>query len=166
MLCEKCGMKPAVMKIDLIVNNEKKAQYICEDCAEEMMGTYLSFDALNPFSLLSGFFNAFPVEKHTEVQCPVCGTTFRRFMDRGRFGCAHCYETFGGQLEPIFKKLHFSSEYKGKTPEDTHLKMRKEEDPVAKLERELKEAVAVEDYETAANLKKELERKRGDGGNE
>lgn len=166
MLCEKCGMKPAVMKIDLIVNNEKKAQYICEDCAEEMMGTYLTFDALNPFSLLSGFFNGFPVEKHAEAQCPVCGMTLRRFMDRGRFGCAHCYEAFGTQLDPIFKKLHFSSEYKGKTPEDVHLNMRKEEDPVAKLERELKEAVAVEDYETAASLKKELEQKRGDRGNE
>jgi protein arginine kinase activator len=166
MLCEKCGNKPAVMKIDLIVNNEKKAQYICEDCAEEMMGTYLSFDAMNPFSMLSGFFNAFPVEKHQEVKCPVCGMTYRRFMDRGRFGCAHCYETFGQNLDPVFKKLHFSSEHKGKTPEDICLKMVKEEDPIAKLERKLKEAVAVEDYETAAKVKKELEQMRGDRGDE
>lgn len=166
MLCEKCGMKPAVMKFDLIANDEKKVQYICADCAEDMMGTHLSFDTLNPFSLLSGFFNAFPVEKQAEAQCPVCATTFRRFMDRGRFGCAHCYEAFDDKLEPIFKKLHFSSEYKGKTPADARLKMRKEEDPAAKLERELKEAVAIEDYETAANLKRELERMRGAGGNE
>ena len=162
MLCEKCGQKPAVMKIDLIVNNEKKAQYICEDCAEEMMGTYLSFDAMNPFSLLSGFFNAFPVEKQQEVKCPVCGMSYRRFMERGRFGCAHCYETFGDRLEPVFKKLHFSAEYKGKTPLDVPRTLRQEEDSIARLERELKEAVAKEDYETAAVLKRQLAERKGE----
>lgn len=54
MLCEKCGSKPAVMKIYENINGEKKTQYICEDCAMEMMGSHLSFGGFDPFSVFAG----------------------------------------------------------------------------------------------------------------
>ena len=35
-----------------------------------------------------------------------CSMTFPQFIKIGRFGCAHCYETFKEQLNPILKRLH------------------------------------------------------------
>lgn len=165
MLCEKCGNKQAVMKIYENINNEKKTQYICEDCAMEMMGSHLSFGGMDPFSAFSGFFQT-PARKETETVCPSCGMTFRRFLDWGKFGCAHCYEAFGDQLEPVFKKFHFRTEYKGKHPEDAPVRLKSEgfsaeetktESPSFRLEQQLKDAVAKEDYETAAVLKKQID---------
>ena len=166
MLCQKCGNKQAVMKIYENINNEKKTQYICEDCAMEMMGSHLSFGGMDPFSAFSGFFQT-PVRKEAETVCPSCGMTFRHFLDWGKFGCAHCYEAFGDQLEPVFKKFHFRTDYRGKHPGDAPVRLKsdgfsgeagKGESPVEKLERRLKEAVEKEDYETAAALKKQIDR--------
>ena len=165
MLCQKCGNKQAVMKIYENINNEKKTQYICEDCAMEMMGSHLSFGGMDPFSAFSGFFQT-PVRKEAETVCPSCGMTFRHFLDWGKFGCAHCYEAFGDQLEPVFKKFHFRTDYRGKHPGDAPVRLTsdgfsgeavKGESPVEKLERRLKEAVEKEDYETAATRKKQID---------
>ena len=165
MLCQKCGNKQAVMKIYENINNEKKTQYICEDCAMEMMGFHLSFGGMDPFSAFSGFFQT-PVRKEAETVCPSCGMTFRHFLDWGKFGCAHCYEAFGDQLEPVFKKFHFRTDYRGKHPGDAPVRLKsdgfsgetvKGESPIEKLERRLKEAVEKEDYETAATLKKQID---------
>ncbi len=166
MLCEKCGKKPAVMKFNQTINNEKKTHYICEDCAMEMMGSHLSFGSFDPFSAFSGFFQNDPAALPRETVCPTCGLSFRRFLDTGKFGCAHCYEAFGSQLEPVFRKIHYSTEYKGKCPDDARLHLKREavpeqeeivESPVVALERQIREAVEVEDYEKAAQLKKELD---------
>lgn len=165
MLCEKCGKKTAVMKFNQTINNEKTTHYICEDCAMEMMGSHLSFGSFDPFSAFSGFFQNTPSAVPRETVCPSCGLTYRRFLDTGKFGCAHCYEAFDAQLEPIFRKIHYATEYKGKHPQDAHLHLKREpvlsqetpESPRAALERQIKEAVAVENYEEAARLKKELD---------
>lgn len=166
MLCERCGNKQAVMKIYENINNEKKTQYICEDCAMEMMGSHLSFGGMDPFAAFSGFFQT-PARKTAEgTVCPSCGMTFRRFLDWGKFGCAHCYEAFGDQLEPVFRKFHFQTEYKGKRPEDAPVRLKQEETPKEALERQLKEAVEREDYEAAAELKKQIDQMREERCNE
>ena len=69
-------------------------------------------------------------------------------------------------LEPVFKKFHFRTDYRGKHPGDAPVRLKsdgfsgeavKGESPVEKLERRLKEAVEKEDYETAATLKKQID---------
>jgi len=160
MLCEKCGKKPAVMKFHQTINNEKHTHHICEDCAMEMMGSHLSFGSFDPFSAFSGFFQNVQSAQPQETVCPTCGLSFRRFLDTGKFGCAHCYEAFENRLEPVFRKIHYATEYKGKRPEDAHLHLKREfpaESPIAALERQIRDAVGVEDYEKAAQLKRELD---------
>ena len=73
MLCEKCGNKEAVMKINEIVNNEKKTSYICEDCAMEMLNSHLSFGNFDPFSVFNGFFRDFSRSAQPTLACPSCG---------------------------------------------------------------------------------------------
>lgn len=160
MLCEKCGKKPAVMKFHQTINNEKHTHHICEDCAMEMMGSHLSFGGFDPFSAFSGFFQNVQSSQPQETVCPTCGLSFRRFLDTGKFGCAHCYEAFENRLEPVFRKIHYATEYKGKRPEDAHLHLKREvseESPISVLEQQIRDAVAVEDYEKAAQLKRELD---------
>ena len=164
MLCEKCGKKPAVMKFNQIIHNEKHTCCICEDCAMEMMGSHLSFGSFDPFAAFSGFFqNSVAEHRPYDTVCPGCGTTFRRFLDTGKFGCARCYETFEDRLGAVFRKIHNASEHSGKVPEDAHLHLKRTSSPTEELTAALKEAVASEDYERAAVLKKQLDAmERGD----
>ncbi|MGI5875018.1 MAG: hypothetical protein ACOX8R_10270 [Bacillota bacterium] len=160
MLCEKCGSKPAVMKIYENINGEKKTQYICEDCAMEMMGSHLSFGGFDPFSVFAGLTGEKSRSVAEGTVCPTCGLTFRRFLDWGKFGCADCYEAFGDQLTPIFKKLHYDTAYTGKRPGASPARLRErpaKADPRERWEQELKDAVAREDYERAAELKKKID---------
>lgn len=170
MLCQKCGNKPAIMKLDEVVNNEKKTCYICEDCATELMNSHLSFGGFDPFAAFSGFLREHSRGVSSETVCPSCGLTLRRFLDEGKFGCAQCYEAFGERLEPIMKKLQPSTEYKGRRPAESGfatVRPQTEKSPgdekaitFAELERAMKEAAAREDYEEAARCKKQLEEMR------
>lgn len=158
MLCEKCGKKPAVMKFNQIVNNEKTTRCICEDCAMEMMmGSHLSFGSFDPFSAFSGFFQSALAPRPADVACPTCGMTFRRFLEKGKFGCSHCYETFDDQLGAVFRRIHNATEHKGRAPEDAHLHLKTSLSPREELMEKIKAAVGEEDYETAAALKKHLD---------
>lgn len=162
MLCERCGVKPATAMIATIVDNEKRVEHICSDCQHEMlMHSELSAGFSDAFTALTGLLKGFSgVSAPADTVCPVCGTSFRRFLDSGKFGCAHCYEAFADRLDPVLHKLHYNTEYKGKIPQDMHLRMTRKEDPGDRLEKLREEkAVAVENenYERAAQLKKEIE---------
>lgn len=159
MNCEKCGNKPAVMTVNMMVNGEISCQHLCEDCASELMGwnSMLSFHFADPLSMIPGFFKTVPGEYRTELICEQCGMTYREFLKQGKFGCSHCYEAFGPKLTPIMEKLHFHGKHKGKTPlEPTHFE-EKAVDPAVQLESEMNAAAAVRNYEKAAELKKQLE---------
>lgn len=69
-------------------------------------------------------------------------------------------------MEPVFKKFHFQTEYKGKRPEDAPVRLKRSESPRETLERQLKEAVDREDYEKAAVLKKQIEQMQEAGNDE
>src|ERR1700686_2665576 len=38
MKCERCGKNPANVRIDQIVNGRREPHYLCQSCAEELMG--------------------------------------------------------------------------------------------------------------------------------
>ena len=160
MLCEKCGSNPAVITYYEQINGEEKTRNIRAECAMKELGSHLSvggFDPLSLFPLLSRYADN---RMGTTLACPTCGMTLQRFMDRGKFGCADCYETFGDRLTPIFKKLHFHTEHKGKHPEGSPKPSEdKPSQPSQKelWQRELAEAVMNRDYKTAALLKKKIE---------
>lgn len=72
--------------------------------------------------------------------CPVCGFGVEDFRRTGHLGCPDCYTVFARELDP-------STE----TPEETPA-----EPPAvakARLQKELQQAIAREDYERAAELR-------------
>lgn len=109
------------------------------------------------FGMFDEFDNLFPVnniQKETKV-CPTCGASISDFNRIGKFGCGDCYKTFKPEAERILRQVHSSSVHSGKIPSksgaEVKLKRRLEE-----LRKNLKEAVANEDYETAAKLHSEI----------
>lgn len=102
------------------------------------------------------------VQKDSRV-CPVCGHSGSDFASTGRFGCGECYRTFASGAAQVLRQVHSSAEHIGKVPSksSSEIKLkRKLED----LKRRLKDAVAKEDYETAAKLHSEIKSIEGNGG--
>lgn len=111
-----------------------------------------------------------PVYQNEILQCSECSMTYHQFTQVGRFGCAHCYETFRTQLTPLLKKLHIGNwTHSGKIPSRIggDLQIRKK---IEELKQTLSIHISREEFEQAAIVRdkiRELEKQlvdRSDGG--
>ena len=111
------------------------------------------------FSDLSNFFDGFDVYPvyRQEARCKKCGMTYSEFQKSGRLGCAGCYEAFESPIETTLRRIHGNAEHRGKVPETACEGISKKK-KIEKLKADIAKAVAAEDYETAANLHKELKK--------
>ncbi|WP_064091188.1 UvrB/UvrC motif-containing protein [Rossellomorea aquimaris] len=167
MICQECNERPATLHFTKVVNGEKTEIHLCEQCAQDK-GEMFMFDSSPGFSvnnLLAGLLNispAFKQAKETEipqqeiVQCEKCNMTFQQFINVGRFGCSHCYETFKDQLNPILKRVHSGNvEHHGKIPErmggTIHVKKK-----ILELKSDIQRLIADEEFEKAAEIRDEI----------
>jgi len=176
MLCQKCGQRPAVIQRSVIRNNEKIEEYLCEECARQVMKIPLSMEWPGDFDqLFANLLNLHPQEQQVSLSCPKCGLRYQEFLENGRFGCATCYEAFADKLDALFNKLHNANCYQGKIPGKPPVKAAGKvsaaapKDKLSELTLALRQAVEQEEYEKAAQLRdqiKALEEKRSkqDGG--
>ncbi len=85
------------------------------------------------------------VGKHLENlgSCPVCGFGIEDYRRTGHLGCPDCYSVFAQELDPTA---------------EAELEEQEESTPVllARLQQELQQAVAREDYERAARLRDQI----------
>lgn len=96
--------------------------------------------------------DAQPTEHSPAMQCSRCGLTLQEFANTGKLGCDNCYVTFKKYLTPVLKRIHGAGSHSGKIPARGGGKL------VAKRQMEnlrlkLKEAVAAEEYEKAAEYR-------------
>lgn len=90
-----------------------------------------------------------------EVVCPRCHTTLSQFTKTGHLGCPGCYEAFREQLQPMLLQIHGRVQHAGRQPlctEDAQRTRTRQE----QLTRLMEQAVALEDFETAAQLRDQL----------
>ena len=78
--------------------------------------------------------------------CPECGWTLRDLRQSNRLGCPHDYEVFADQVDEILERMHGVNRHADLA----------EESVLDRLELELDEAVAKEDYEAAARLRDDI----------
>lgn len=156
MLCQNCGSNEATAVVHVLEGTEKKDRHLCSNCLSALINTNLAANPFSPLQFFSGFFAPHQAEVGQDIVCEHCGTSFQRFRETGRFGCAHCYDSFGDRLDPIFRKIQYGNHYSGKAPQAG-----KGTNSAATLKRQLEEAVAREDYERAAALKKEIDKLKG-----
>jgi protein arginine kinase activator len=101
--------------------------------------------------------------------CAMCGITFFEFRNQGRLGCPHDYVQFENELEPLIANIHGSAEHAGRRPSRAAVEAVKQPNQpqaplppqvalpagtdeltmVIGMRREMKEAIACEDYEKA-----------------
>jgi protein arginine kinase activator len=164
MICQECHKRPATLHFTKIVNGEKNDYHYCDSCAQEkgeafMFGDEPDFSINN---LLAGLFSFDPsfqqvkketLPKQNVLQCDNCHMTINQFLNVGRFGCAHCYESFENQLTPLLKRLHSGNvEHRGKVPKriggSIHIKKQ-----IQELKQTLQAAIHQEEFERAAEIR-------------
>lgn len=167
MICQECSQRPATLHFTKIVNGEKTEVHMCDKCAQEKGESYLGQggDVFSFNHLLSGLLNidtifqqnkANAFAQTAEVRCKTCGLSFKEFAHAGKFGCADCYKTFNGQLDPILKRVHGgNTAHTGKIPAriggTIHLKKQLQE-----LRQTMKGYIEQEEFEKAAEIRDQI----------
>ena len=87
--------------------------------------------------------------------CPDCGLTWGEFLERNRFGCPKDVEVFADLLVSPLMELHGNNHHQGITDDNLALLQaaQRRQQELDKLSQELNEALAVEAFEQAAQLR-------------
>lgn len=159
MLCDECGKRPAAVHITKVENGKKTDMHLCEQCAMQKnllsLSTSFSVNDLLAGLLSSGGPTSIKADMVNDVKCNVCGLSYSRFRETGRFGCGNCYKVFGERLNPLFKKVHGNTSHTGKIPNRAGGKIKVLRE-IEKLKQQLDEAVKNEEYEKAASIRDKI----------
>lgn len=157
MLCEECKAKEATYTLSVMMGDEVKTRHLCEECMAKMNTTLSSG---NIKSLLSSILSAItgndtPEEPQEEIVCPRCMTTLSQFTQTGHLGCPGCYEAFREKLQPMLLQIHGRVQHAGRQPlsSEAAQRARTRQEQLTRL---MEQAVALEDFETAAQLRDQL----------
>lgn len=157
MICQSCQVNPATGDFTQIVDGETKKLQLCAECAAEK-----KIDVHGPLSLTDILFglgdNQEQAPSATEETCPHCHMRKSDFRKTSQFGCPACYETFAGELEPMFRSMHRDVRHVGKVPAAARLGVELES-----MQRQLDEAVERQDFEEAARLRDAVRELRSAG---
>ena len=173
MLCEKCKKNEAVVFYKETVNGKTKSMALCEKCAREaedageikgMSGGFFedTFAGVNSiFGSLFGLPQYHQKAIGETKKSTLCGATFDDLVREGKAGCPECYKTFSDELSGTIAKIHGTTSHTGNAPARFRAGREKKRQ-IASLEAELKEAVASEEYEKAAELRDRLKELKSD----
>jgi protein arginine kinase activator len=127
-------------------DNQLAVVHICEECRQKQGVHQLhqndDSEDESTESLLDSLIHSQKEEEEKgsyEARCDICGTTYRDVLSENLLGCAHCYLVFADRLEE-----------NGKPNSDSQVRYLKS------LKRELKEAVQMELFEKAAEIRDKL----------
>lgn len=148
--CEICHVQPATVEVKQFQDGVLREMDLCEKCAAKL--GIQSPESLAA-SLLDGFGSAKDQhQRDDDITCPECHMRLVDFRRASRLGCATCYEAFGRYLEEMLASMHGAATYLGKIPAKvTH------DQRLNTMQEALVRAIADEDFETAAQLRDEIQ---------
>jgi protein arginine kinase activator len=166
MICENCKERPASVTItqESVVGSVER--HLCEKCTFQSQTFHFdpNQEPLSIQQFLSHWFSGSDPflaqqlsrgEPLTGPECPSCGLTFPKFLDIGKFGCAECYDTFRGNLQHVFGKLHNGhATHTGKVPVSFN-ELYAVKKKIEEIRVRMKDAVDAERFEEAAALRDE-----------
>jgi len=180
MLCDRCGQREATHH-DLVVNGgQVRETHLCEECAQSQasgsgeppatLGECLTNFVLTPPEGAMAQQASRPTSK--PARCDGCGLTFAELKKTGLVGCERCYMVFEDRLTPLLQRAHEGgARHTGKSPKRQGEVSRRGvpaadegDDPRTIVERiealkaELAEAVKIEAYERAAEIRDQLDK--------
>ena len=158
MMCEECGMNPAVFHFVTIRNEERTERNLCTACMAKYKKQLPGIDIKN----LAGILNNLIEDKRNgkeeidpetaALTCEQCGMTYGEFKKGGMVGCAKCYSAFREPMTALLHRIHGNTQHAGRIPGGAHsgtsIRMN-----IDRLKQQLQKAVAAEEYEQAARLR-------------
>lgn len=161
MKCQKCDRQASFHITDL-ADGEPSEVHLCEQCAQSFLapGGEESPEVMPAMAgLLAQHLavgeTADELARLDQRACPVCGITFLQFRKQGRLGCPHDYVFFEKELEPLLLNIHDQTHHIGKSPKRSPHGA-DQQTQLIRLRREMKEAVAAEQYEKASELRDQI----------
>ena len=101
-------------------------------------------------------------EENEHRTCPKCKSNWDQISKSGRITCPACWKTFAKKIRAEYLSGEFGPSHTGSAPSvDT---IPDSNEALAVLERDLKAAVAREDYRAAAAIQKKIDAARGGKG--
>jgi protein arginine kinase activator len=173
MKCEICHEADAAAVIHVKKDGEDKELFVCKSCAAkakhpakkkpspERDNRAITFGedeeppefVKNLVEATLGFMKGVAESGHrTHTKCPACKTTWEQIKKSGHFGCPVCWKTFAKSIRETFLAGEYGPKHVGAMPATVTGEASR-----AYLERELKAAVAREDFKRAASLKRLIE---------
>jgi protein arginine kinase activator len=162
MKCQKCD-RQATFHITDLIDGEPSELHLCEECATGFLTPTAQEEASEMMPAMAGLLaqhlavgeTADELARLDQRACPVCGITFLQFRKQGRLGCPHDYIFFEKELEPLLVSIHDQTQHIGKVPKRCPHGA-DQQTQLIRLRREMKEAVASEEYERASELRDEI----------
>jgi len=166
MKCQECHQRPATLHFTQIIQGTKAEVNVCETCAKEKGYMTHPEEGYSLHNLLSGLFN-FDINKlnnpegntmkqQEELQCSKCKLTFTEFKRIGKFGCAECYRTFSGRLDPILRRVHSGNvKHHGKIPKRKGVNLHTKKQ-LETYRTKLQDLIEQEAFEEAAIVRDEI----------
>ena len=162
-LCDECGVNEACYTVSVMMGGQVTQRHLCADCMAKMN---MNLAAGNVKHLLSAIMSAItgageeetaaaPIAPEEDVVCQRCNTTLSQFTKSGKLGCPSCYTAFREQLTPMLQQIHGRVQHAGRKPIDDEA-AQKRRTLYDHLTRQLEQAVAMEDFESAAVLRDQL----------
>ena len=157
-LCERCKKAQATFHLTNIdPDGEKTERHLCDRCAIEEGLIQIHKPTFSSEFVENFVQNARKSKSLGQRVCEHCGISYVEFRNQGLLGCAHDYDVFREALEPLIQRAHDgATHHVGKTPRSLGSQAGAAR-RLARLRRQLKEAVAAEDYERAAKLRDEIQ---------
>lgn len=170
MKCEICHEADAAAVIHVKKGGEEKELFVCKSCAAKARHPakkksssdkgkpVLSFSddeeppefVKNLVEATLGFMKGVVESGHRKhTKCPTCKTTWDQIKNTGRLGCPNCWKVFAKSIPATFLAGEYGPKHVGAMPATVTGEASR-----AYLERELKAAVAREDFKRAAALKR------------
>jgi protein arginine kinase activator len=155
--CQRCS-KTATFHITDIERGQVREYHLCDEHARQHVAPAEAGGGAATETSTTGAKPGRPRREPTAADkraCPYCQLTFQEFKNSGRLGCPHDYDVFRDDLMPLLENIHDNTRHEGKSPCRAPRSSQKQSDLID-LRKRLKQAIEIEDYETAANLRDQI----------
>jgi len=161
MKCQKCD-RQATFHITDLIDGKPNELHLCEQCAQSFLSP-AGEEGTEVMPAMAGLLaqhlavgeTADQLARLDQRACPVCGITFLEFRKQGRLGCPHDYVFFSEELEPLLMNVHDQVHHIGKVPKRGS-QGADQQTQLIRFRREMKEAIAKENYEQASSLRDQI----------
>ena len=161
--CAECVQEMGMEAMNMVMDQMMDESNPIGKLVAEMMGQ-LNLDPQQPPKA---------PEELQNIICPRCGTSYKEFVEASRFGCATCYDVFGPLMNENVKNVQAGDRHTGKRPAygwesaeaqfsrsaeapEAASKALTPKEQIRLLENQLADAVAAEDFESAAKYRDQI----------